>query len=111
MDIKFPAAPPDSILKFAGKTSNAGVSVSLNPAYEGSLLLQTSLIFKPRINQDSSVVDPSGRNRKRLLNIKNIGRRVVSGEVFWSDATEKEAAGSAGSVLVHTSNANIDLNL
>ena len=111
MDIEFPAAPPDSILKFAGKTSNAGVSVSLNPAYEGSLLLETSSIFKSRINQDKSVVDPSGRNRKRSLKIKQIGRKVVSGDVFWNDATEQEVSKAAGSVYMRTSNANMDLNL
>ena len=107
MDIDFPAAPPDSRLKFSGKTSNARVGVSLNPAYEGSFLLETSNIFRPHINPDKSVVDPSGRNRKRLLNIKQEGKKFASGEVFWGDATEEEA----GSVYIRTSNANIDLNL
>jgi hypothetical protein len=111
LDIEFPAAPPDSILKFSGKTSNAGVSVSFNPAYEGSFLLETSNIFKPQINQDRTVVDPSGRNRKRTLNIKQEGRKVVSGEVFWDDATEQEVSEAAGSVYMRTTNANIDLNL
>jgi len=111
LDIKFPEAPSDSILKFGGKTSNAAVSVSLNPAYEGSFLLHSSNIFKPRIIEDKTVVDPSGRNRKRSLNIKQAGRKVVSGEVFWDDATEQEVSKAAGSVYLRTSNANIDLNL
>ena len=115
MDIEFPAAPPDSILKFAGKTSNAGVSVSLNPAYEGSFLLQTSNIFKPRVNVDRNVVDPSGRNRKRSLNFKQEGRKIAAGDVFWDDnATEQleeEVSKAAGSVYMRTSNANMDLNL
>ena len=112
LDIEFPAAPPDSVLRFAGKTYNAGVSVSLNPAYEGSFLLRTSNIFKPRVNLDKTVVDPSGRDRKRSLNIKLEGRKVVSGEVFWDDATEQEEVSkAAGSVYLRTSNANIDLNL
>ena len=114
MDIKFPEAPPDSTLKFLGKTSNAGVSVSLNPAYEGSFLLLTSNIFKPRINEDKNVVDPSGRNRTRTLNIKKADKRIVSGEVFWeNDETEQpeEVSKHAGSVYLRTSNANVDLNL
>lgn len=111
LDIEFPAAPPDSILNFGGKTSNAEASVSLNPAYEGSFFLHASNVFKPRINQDTTVVDPSGRNRKRSLNIEQgKKKKIVSGEVFWDDATEQEVS-KAGSVFVRTSNANLDLNL
>ena len=108
MNIEFPAAPPASILKFGGKTSNAEASVSLNPAYEGSFLLQTSSIFKPQVNPDRTVVDPSGENRRRSLNIKQEGKKVVSGEVFWGDATEQRVSGS---VYIRTSNANINLSL
>ena len=109
MDIEFPAAPPDSILRFGGKTSNAGVLVSLNPAYEGSFFLRSN-IFKPQINQDKTVVDPSRSNRKRLLNIKQAGKKVF-GNVFWDDATEQEVSKAAGSIILRTSNANIDFNL
>ena len=110
LDIDFPASPPDSLLKFGGKTSNAGVQVSLNPAYEGSFLLETSSVFKPRVHPGRNVVDPSGRNRKRSLNIKQLGKSVASGDVFWDDATEQEAS-KAGSVFVRTSNGNIDMKL
>lgn len=106
LDIDFPAAPPDSILEFGGTTSNAGVAVSLNPAYEGRFLLRTS-IAKPQINPDESVTDPSGRNRKRSLSINQDGRQAIFGEVFWDDATELKA----GTVFLRTSNARIDLNL
>ena len=113
MDIEFPDAPPDSILKFGGKTSYAGASVFLNPAYEGSFLVHTSNVFKPQIYRDKCAVDPSGKNRKRTLNIyKQAGINVVSGQVFWDDATEQKVSSKpAGSVYMHTSNANIDLNL
>jgi len=111
LNIEFLAAPPDSILKFSGKTSNAEVSVSLNSAYEGSFLLQTSSIFKRQINPDRTVVDPSGKNRRRSLNIKQEGRKVVSGEVFWDDATAQRVSKAAGSVYMRTSNANINLSL
>jgi hypothetical protein len=107
LNVDFPAAPVDSILKFVGKTSNAGVSVSLNPAYEGSFLLKTSNA-KPQINPDKNVVDPSGRNRKRSLDIKEKGKSAAFGKVFWDDdAIDLKA----GSVVIRTSNANIDLNL
>lgn len=107
LDVNFPAAPLDSILKFVGKTSNAGVAVSLNPAYEGPFVLKTSNA-KAQINPDKNVVDPSGRNRKRSLDIKQKGESAVLGRVFWEDdATDLKA----GSVVVRTSNAKIDLNL
>ena len=111
MDIEFPAAPPDSTLNFGGKTSNAGVSVSLNPAYEGSFLLETSKYSKTHINADRTVVDPSGRDRKRWFNITQVGGNIASGEVSWDHAIEQEVSRAAGSVNLVTSNANIDMNL
>ena len=111
LDIEFLATPPDAILELVGKTSNAGISVSLNPAYEGSFLLKTSHA-KPQINQDKTVVDPSGRNRKRSLYFNQEGRSgVVFGEVFWDDATERLEKDSKAAVVMHTSNGKIDLNL
>jgi len=106
LTIDFPASPPDSILRFAGKTSNAEVAVSLNPAYEGSFVLKTSNA-KPQINSDENVTDPSGRNRTRSLNIKHQRKGVALGDVFWDDAIVSKA----GSVVIRTSNAKIDLNL
>jgi len=108
LDIDFPAAPPDSILHLAGETSNAEVVVSLNPAYEGSFLLTTSNA-EPQINSDENVIDPSGRNRKRSLNIKQEGKGVALGDVFWDP--EDAMVSKAGSVIIDTSNAKIDLNL
>jgi hypothetical protein len=105
LSIDFPASPPDSILRFDGKTSNGEVAVSLNPAYEGSFVLKTSNA-KPQINFDENVADPSGRNRTRSLNIKHQRRGVALGGVFWDDAIVSKAG-----VFLHTSNAQIDLNL
>jgi len=109
LDVDFPAAPPYSLLTFDGTTSNARAVVSLNPAYEGSFTLRTSL-SRALINQDRSVVDPSGKNRKRSLNVKQAGK-VVSGEVFWDDATEKSNLKSKGSVSIRSSLAQVELDL
>jgi len=106
LEVDFPASPPYSRLNFMGKTSNAQAAVSLNPAYEGLFYLQTS-ISDIRVNQDKSVIDPSGRDRKRSLNIKQAGKRLVSGDVYWGYAGSKVP----GSVSVRTSNAHVDLNL
>ena len=106
LTIDFPTSPPDSILQFTGKTSNAAVAVSLNPAYEGSIALKTSNT-KPQINSDGNVTDPSGRNRTRSLNIQLQGKGAALGDVFWDDAIVSKA----GSVVIRTSNAKIDLNL
>ncbi|KAF8802647.1 hypothetical protein BYT27DRAFT_7172708 [Phlegmacium glaucopus] len=109
LDVDFPAAPPYSLLTFGGTTSNARAVVSLNPAYEGSFILSTSL-STPLINQDRSVIDPSGRNRERSLNIRKAGR-VISGEVFWDDATEDSNLKPAGLVSIRSSNARVELDL
>ena len=107
--INFPAAPPDSLLTFNGTTSNAYAVVSLNPAYEGSFSVQTSRA-EPRINQDESVTDPSGRNRNRSLTIKPLENSIV-GKVYWKNATEQDGLKPAGAVLVRSSNVRVELNL
>ena len=81
--------------------------VSLNPAYEGEFFLQTSN-SKPRIYQDNTVVDPSGKNRKRLLNVQHSWKGLASGDVYWGDAEDSKATGS---VFIHSSNARVDLNV
>jgi len=109
LEVDFPAAPPYSLLTFDGTTSIGQAVVSLNPAYEGSFLLRTSL-FQSLIHQDKSVVDPTGRNRKRLLKIKQVGS-VISGEIFWSNTTETSNLIPAGSVSIRTSLAQVELDL
>ena len=107
LDVDFPASPPYSLLNFIGKTSNAQAVVSLNPAYEGLFFLQTSN-SNVRVNHDKSVIDPSGQDRKRSLSIKQGGKKLVAGEVYWGDAADSKVAGS---VSVRSSNAHVDLNV
>jgi len=109
LDVDFPAAPPYSLLTFSGATSNAKAVVSLNPAYEGSFIVQTSN-SKPVVNQDETVTDPSGKNRKRSLNIKPL-KVLIVGDVHWKDETEPGELKPTGAVSVHTSNADVELNL
>lgn len=110
LDINFPAAPPNSLLKFIGKTSNAQAAVSLNPAYEGSFLLQTS-VSNTGLKHVRSVNDPTGRNRTRSLNIDHAGKELISGKVYWDDGTEQDDSKPAGLVSVRSSNAQVELVL
>jgi len=106
--VDFPAAPVDSKLTLHAKTSNSPVSVSLNPAYEGTFNLQTSSWFKAEANVDKGVVDPSGKDRKRNVVIENTGRGSLSGRVNWDGDKGHEVEGTA---YVSTSNFYVRLNL
>jgi hypothetical protein len=106
--VDFPASPVDSKLTLGAKTSNSPVSLSLNPAYEGSFKLQTSSWFKAEANVDKEVVDPSGKDRKRNVVIENTGRGSLSGSVNWDGDKGHEVEGV---VDVSTSNFYVRLNL
>jgi hypothetical protein len=106
--VDFPASPADSKLTLGAKTSNSPVSVSLNPAYEGTFKLQTSSWFKAEANIDKEVVDPSGKDRKRNVVIENAGRESLSGRVNWDGDEEREVEGV---VDVFTSYSHVKLNL
>jgi len=104
--VTFPASPLDSKLNFNGRTSNGHATVSLNPAYEGSFNLQTSSIFSASLNRNPNVKDPSGKERKRQVQYRTIGKGVLTGEVHW-DAKQK----NQGLVTVRTSNSPILLEI
>ena len=109
LNVEFPAAPPYSLLTFGGKTSNAAVAVSLNPAYEGTFFLATSNA-KTSVNHNKGVIDPSGRHRERMLKMNDAGT-FVTGEVYWDDATGRESSKPAGFVSVSSSNGPIELDV
>lgn len=91
--VDFPASPVDSKLTLSAKTSNSPAYVSLNPAYEGIFKLQTSPWFKAEVNVDKDVVDPSGKDRKRNVVIKDVVRGSLSGSVNWDGEDGREAEG------------------
>jgi hypothetical protein len=104
--VDFPASPIDSKLSLKAATSNSPAVVSLNPAYEGSFTLQTSRL-SASIRRKAEVEDPTGKERKRQVNYRTIGKRIVTGEVYW-ESDEKTAAGV---VDVRTSNSPIVLEI
>jgi len=108
LTVNFPASPVDFKLILGAKTSNSPVSVSLNPAYEGTFNLHTSSWFKSEANVNKEVVDPSGKDRKRNVVINNIGRGSLSGIVNWDGEGGHKIEGV---VDASTSNFYVVLNL
>ncbi|KAF8525979.1 hypothetical protein BU17DRAFT_41231 [Hysterangium stoloniferum] len=102
--VTFPEAPstrlsPFYVLNLTGKTSNAPVSVTLHPTYEGSLSLSSSL-FSPKVTTGSSS-DPSGENRSRTVAITKIVGKALEANVWWGNAYTAQK----GKVELKTSNA------
>jgi len=104
--VAFPASPIDSKLLFQGTTSNSPATVSLNPAYEGSFTLSTSRLGAS-IHRKAGVEDPSGKERKRVINALNERGRVLTGRVYW-ESDENKAQGMVG---VQTSNSPVVLEI
>jgi len=80
----------------------------LNPAYEGTFDLHTSPWFNAEVKVDKEVVDPSGKDRKRNVDIKQDIRGSLSGSVNWEG---KEGREVEGVVDVATSNFYVVLSL
>jgi len=108
LTVNFPVSPFDSKLTLGAKTSNGPVSVSLNPAYEGTFNLHSSSSFRAQGNVNKEVADPSGKDRKRNVVINNIGRGSLFGSVNWDGREGREVEGV---VDASTSNFYVVLNL
>jgi hypothetical protein len=86
--VKFPYAAIDSVLHLSAKTSNSPAFVELNPAYEGTFSLTTS-IFRPRVDVNENVEDPTGEGRQREVDFNTVGKEL-KGSVHWGDDTENQ---------------------
>ncbi|CCM02999.1 uncharacterized protein FIBRA_05114 [Fibroporia radiculosa] len=104
LTLDFPQSALDAHLDVDAKTSNGLATVSLNRAFEGPFVLQTSSA-RPIVQFNQHVEDPTDLHRKRALSYsENTG--FVKGEVTWSRPGYRN-----GGVNVRTSNAPIVFNL
>lgn len=101
--VAFPTSPVDSTLKLSATTTNSPAAVSLHPSYEGSFELSTTQFLPKLVKHDAS--DPSGRERKRNVELGSTSRGSLRGRVSWSDNE------GPGSVFVKSTNAFITLEL
>ncbi|KAF8959957.1 hypothetical protein BDZ97DRAFT_1761106 [Flammula alnicola] len=107
--VTFPDAPVDSNLLLEAKTTNSPAKVFLHPTYEGSFDLQTSSVFRSELNVHHDVTDPSGKERKRDVQINTVGRGHTHGSVKWVEEDKKHE--SAGAVVIRTTNSPAVLDL
>jgi hypothetical protein len=99
----------DAQLKLQAHTSNSPARVRLQPAFEGTFKLRTS-IFPALVSPDVDVEDPAGRGRKRVVNVKTLGHGsgVVYGDTAW---VPQDEGTPAGRVEVSTSGSPLHLSL
>jgi hypothetical protein len=107
--VNFTEQAPDALLKLRAHTSNSPAFIHLDPSFEGTFKLHTS-IFHPRVSHED-VEDPAGRGRKRVVHEKSVGRggRVVVGNAEWVPQDEKVAP--HGKVEVSTTHSPLRLSL
>jgi len=107
--VNFTEQAPDALLKLKAHTSNSPALVHLDPSFEGSFKLRTS-IFHPSVSHED-VEDPAGRGRKRVVHEKSIGRggRVILGDAEWVPQDEKVAP--HGKVEVSTTHSPLRFSL
>jgi hypothetical protein len=107
--VNFTEHAPDALLKLQVHTSNSPANVRLQPAFEGTFKLQTS-IFPVVVSPEEVEEDPTGRGRKRVVNVKTIGHgsRVVYGDAEWVPQDEEAPAGR---VEVSTSSSPLHVSL
>jgi hypothetical protein len=112
LGVNFTEHAPDAQLKVQAHTSNSPVHVRLQPAFEGTFNLRTS-IFPAVVypDPDEDVEDPAGRGRKRVVNVKNLGHgsRVLYGDAEWVPQGDEVPAGRA-EVSTSNSYASISFN-
>ncbi|PPQ88963.1 hypothetical protein CVT25_005062 [Psilocybe cyanescens] len=106
LSVKFPTSPVGSTLHLEAKTTNSPAVVSLDSAYEGSFSLLTSRYFHPRLHVNEEVEDPSGKGRQRRVDVKEVKRGEVYGDVLWGDEPQAK-----GAVIVSTTNSPVSLNV
>jgi len=109
LSVSFTEHAPDAELKLQAHTSNSPAHVRLQPAFEGTFKLRTS-IFPALVSPDVDAEDPAGRGRKRVVNVKTVGHGsgIVYGDAAWVPEDE-EAPG--GRVEVSTGNSPLHLSL
>ena len=92
------------MLNVASHTSNSHASVAVHPTYEGSFSLKSSL-FTPSVKQ-TNAEDPSGKGRKRSIQVFKVGRGLLMGAAQWGPFDDKR---KLGSVDVSTSNSPAEI--
>jgi len=107
--VNFTEHAADAELKLQAHTTNSPVFVHLQPAFEGTFKLRSS-IFAPLVSPDVDAKDPAGRGRTRVVNEKSVGHgaRIVYGDAAWVPQDEEAPAGR---VEVSTNNSPLHLSL
>lgn len=111
LSLNFPNTPdtlPFPILNLNGATTNAGIHVSLNPTYQGTIsLTSTGFESVPVLNVNPDVKDPSGEGRTRIITGPTEAGDTLTAAVGWGQAFPP----NTGSVVLSTTNGGNECNI
>ena len=106
LDVRVTSIPVDSRLDLYATNNGAPAHVALHPAFEGAFDLVSLRGGVPRVHLPPDVEDPAGRGRKRVVQMKPVGRNAVRGSVAWGE----EFLGK-GNVSIKAESGEVSLSL
>ena len=98
--VDYDTSPVDSTLTHTLHTSNGPATVNLHRAYEGAFSVESSMVG-PAIVDEDHAEDPSGRHRRRWIEIFEVTKTKITGGMYWGEKTPD----AKGRVDMMTSNA------
>ncbi|OAX40225.1 hypothetical protein K503DRAFT_687958 [Rhizopogon vinicolor AM-OR11-026] len=101
VSLEYTDMPVNAVLKSETKSSNAGASVKLHSAFEGSFEVATS--NAAAILKELPAEDPSGQGRRRAVSQRR-DKFSARGSAYWSEGRQIE-----GRATVKTSNGRVEL--
>ncbi|KAK9900203.1 hypothetical protein P389DRAFT_165404 [Cystobasidium minutum MCA 4210] len=91
--VRYTKHPQDVVLASSVKTTNGDAAVTHQPAFEGRFSLSTSW-GKGLVHSSSKSTDPTGRKRKRKLEItddqSNFGTVKKEGRIYWQEEEHRK---------------------
>ena len=107
LGVTFLDAPVNSHLEYEGHASNSPARAEAHPTFEGEFFARTSTWFPVTVNAREDVEDPSGKGRKRSVEVAKISRGTAEGTVKWLPTEDRKL----GSFVLTTSNSPVHLTL
>ncbi|KAI0827710.1 hypothetical protein BC628DRAFT_1409631 [Trametes gibbosa] len=104
--VSITSAPANSLLNASAVSSNAPVVFGAHPAFEGTFELHSTWFTPPKVEDRQNAEDPLRRGRRRNVQVRNVNRGAIRGEVGWEPKHENAKSGHIG---LETSNAHVTL--
>ena len=92
-------APVESRLVLNARAMGARADVVLHPTFEGLYLIESAHAGSAKLHERKGVEDPSGRGRKRSVDMFNWRNKRLVGYVGWSSSSDELVSPWGGAVV------------